>query len=224
MKQIVAIAVLAAASSLAAAETSGFYLGAKFGQGSYDISKNDLDESMFFAFEDNGFDVISASSSLDDKGTGFSVYGGYQVNPFIAVEVGYADLGKAKYRASGLVDPPGVITSAQARAGLTPSAKGPTVALVGTCPVAERFSLTGRAGTIFATTKIDADINVGGISDSESESASTHDFLFGVGALYNVSDKFGFTLDYTRYLKVGDEDTTGEGDVNQFNLGFRIAL
>src|ERR1041384_5449662 len=70
------VVALAPAVAASAAEDTGFYLGVGLGQSTL---KND----------DDGVDV-------DEDDTGFKIFGGYQLNNYLAAELSYIDLGKAE--------------------------------------------------------------------------------------------------------------------------------
>src|SRR5688572_5988615 len=90
---IVAALLLTSTVALAAEQPHRFYVAPNAGLSSFDISKGDLDEVAIGAFEDQGFTIIQADSSLDDEGTPWSIVAGWRFNQYIAAEVGYVNLG-----------------------------------------------------------------------------------------------------------------------------------
>ena len=105
------------------------------------------------------------SGSVDDSGFGWGLNVGYEFNRFVALEVGYVDLGKyrqeggsivANYSTEALALPPelpaafGVPAEVSARI----VSAGPTLAVVGKFPFGPGFSVYGRGGMYFADTRV----------------------------------------------------------------------
>src|SRR3990172_7235075 len=65
------------------ASAQGFYIGGRVGQSSFD--------------DDNAIPDLITSGTVDDKDTGFKIFGGYQFNRNFGVELAWVDLGKASY-------------------------------------------------------------------------------------------------------------------------------
>lgn len=87
-----------------AADEKGWYIGASMGQ-----TKADVDEGAFNAvYVAGGF--TTASTTSDEKDTGWKVFGGYQLSKNWAVEGAYVDLGKTSTK-----------TTATGPAGNTPA-------------------------------------------------------------------------------------------------------
>jgi len=203
-------------------ENRGFYLNANFGQAKYDISQQDLDDVARLAFEANGVSVLGADSTFDDKGSSWSLSGGYRFSRYLAVEVGYLDLGSAEYRANELVSVPG-IGLMDATIGVDISAKGPTVAAAGFAPIGEKFDVHGRLGVFFSDTTLDVGVGIGGVTQSDNLSANSQDFFAGIGAAYHLTKNFAASLDYSLFKDVGDKQT-GEGDIDSLTLGLQYTF
>lgn len=78
-----------AASTQAAPQEGTWYTGAKLGWSNYFSTEKNQD---FFG-SDN---VLSRSTHFSKNSLGGGVFGGYQVNPWFAVEMGYDYLNKLK--------------------------------------------------------------------------------------------------------------------------------
>src|SRR5262245_36438836 len=103
---VAGLAVLAIAGAGAAAPSlaeTGFYVGATVGQSLFHQDRNEADAILFDAFDANGLTLVGGSSSLDKTDVAFGGLLGYRFTPNVAVEAGYLDLGKLKYKASGTV-------------------------------------------------------------------------------------------------------------------------
>ncbi|HSO45060.1 MAG TPA: outer membrane beta-barrel protein [Rhodoferax sp.] len=184
MKTIYLAAAMASALSLSTPATAGFFdltlapfIGASAGQASYDVT-------------------CPATSTCDDSDTAWKIYGGLEVNEYLAMEVGYADLGEAKFSGT----PSG-----------TAEVHGMTMQMVGTFAINPSFSVIGRGGMNFLNLEKN-----GTIADTPNNNVGDTDVAWslGLGAQYNLSKSVGLRAEWERYFKVGDEDTTGEVDID----------
>jgi len=116
---LMVLGVCSATSLPAAAERvgSGFYLGVAAGQGSVDIDSAELDAVVFQGLSASGAIVLSGSSTFEDDDTSGALFAGYHFNRYIAIEASYIDFGKAEYRSTGTVNPPGPVVFAPASVG-----------------------------------------------------------------------------------------------------------
>lgn len=167
------------------AHAEGGYAGVGFGQTSVDVDC-----------------ILDISCSADDSDTALKIFGGYQFNPNFAIELGYYDLGEAK-----LTGTDSFLGFTRARA----EASGINFAVVGSFPVTERFTLMGKAG--FFRWEVDYSEFTSSFG-SYSASETGFDPMFGIGGAFNFSEKLGIRVEYEKFLDVGDEDTTGQSDVD----------
>lgn len=105
----------------------------------------------------------------DNKGTSYKLYGGYAFNPHLALEAGYADLGKLS----------GPIGSTKGR--------GPFVDAVGKLPIANDFSAIGRVGVFN-----------GKLSGPNGSDSGTN-AKFGAGLQYDLSKTSAIRGEWERY-------------------------
>lgn len=150
----------------------------------------------------------------DESDTGFKIFGGYQFNPNIAVEIGFADLGR--YSVTRNVTAP-VVGAAVGSV----KASGVFLDAVGTLPIQENLSLLGRIGAFYSETKASfaatgAVVFAAGTNTSPKESETN--LKLGLGAQYNFTKTVGLRGEWERYFKLGKTGTTGEGDVDLFSL------
>jgi len=134
--------------------------------------------------------------------TGYKLYGGVDFTKNVGLEAGYVDFGNSTYSEGG--------------ASLHLKPKAAYVAVTGTLPLSEKFSLFGKLGASFNHVKLDA--SAGGFSDSTSKNRTTA--LVGVGAAYNFNKNLAAVAEYEDYGKVADED----GDnlkINMLSVGLR---
>jgi len=208
---------LSLASTASLAEGSGWYFGVTGGQAEADLSKAGGD---FLAF--TFFNAIDADeflgSTLDDSDTSFSLFGGYRVSEYFAVEAGYVDFGTMEYRATGMVSPVGLPQTAVTFSADV-EATGFTVAAIGSVPIGNAFDVHGRAGVLFADTELTLGGSMLGVTASESISDNSQDFFYGLGVGLQVGTNWSFSLDWQQFKDVGDDENIGEADVNRLSLG-----
>jgi OOP family OmpA-OmpF porin len=167
---ILSIVGLVCALSTNARAGEGFYLGGAFG-------KAYLDENI-------GGIQIDADSST------YRFFGGYSFTRHFAVEVGYLDLGTFR----------DTIDVAGTPVPVSVSADGFTLAGVGTIPISEKFSVSGRLGAFF----LDGKATVGGITENDPSEANA---LVGIGLAYSLNEKVDLNLGVD-YIDTKDADPT----------------
>jgi len=171
------------------ASAQGFYIGGSVGQSSFD--------------DDNAVPGLITSGTVDDKDTGFKIYGGYQFNRNFGLELAWVDLGKASYSGTFLGLP---VT------GGTVKASGLNISAVGTLPLGSGFALFGKAG-LFAWESEANDVT-GGVPFSGKEDGT--DLSIGVGASYDFTKNFAIRAEWERFKAVGDIDLLSVGIVYKF--------
>ena len=172
-------AALLAAAPVAFAQQlpeSGGYIGGAYGQSKLNGGCDDF-RSAFGAFG-------GTISSCDETDTGWKIHGGIRVNKHFNVEFSYINWGE--------------ISSTGTLIGIPTTAKGDAtsfgVAAMGILPLGERFSLFGKAGVLM--TELSVTIAGGGVSFTESDDAS--ELHIGVGALFNLSDRWQIRAEWER--------------------------
>lgn len=179
-------AALASALALSTSATAGFfdftlapYLGASVGQATSDIS-------------------CPAATSCDDSDMAWKIFGGLEVNEYISMEFGYADLGEVKY------------TGAQTG---TRDVNGVTMRLLGTYALSPNFSLLASGGMNI----LQADVK-GTMAAEDTDIA----WSLGLGAQYNFTKSVGLRVEWERYFDVGSSSFnggTGEADIDLISAG-----
>lgn len=142
------------------------------------------------------------TGTCDDTDTAWKAYGGLEMNEYISVEVGYADLGTVDYSA-----PTG-----------TRDTQGVTMQLLGTYALNPSFTLLARGGMNFLKT------DVKGAVAGASGRAEDTDIVWsaGVGAQYNFTKAVGFRVEWERYFEAGSpafNGGTGEADIDLISAG-----
>jgi OOP family OmpA-OmpF porin len=207
-----------ATSAMAQDEAAGFYFGAFGGQASYD-AQDQLDEFFLEAFDMAGLEVLEAESDLDEA-TAFGVTAGYKFNRYFALEASYIDLGSADYSGEGLVTD-GFFTIPM-EVGASLEAKGPAAAAIASIPVSDAFALYGKIGLFFADSEFS--VSVEGDSVGDPLTTSTQEVFFGAGLAWSIGERFSLDLAFQRFTDVGDEEETGETDIDLVTVGFAYRL
>jgi OOP family OmpA-OmpF porin len=223
MKKILAVATFAAlcaAQPALAADKTGFYVGFDIANANYDVDAGTFDSILSSGFEEAGLGILDADSELDDSDSSWGLFVGYRFMPYLAVEGGYIDLGTAGYQATGVLDDGEFLYDTTISGDI--SSSGFQLSALGIWPIGESFEAYGRAGFYFADTDIDLNVTVDGDADSDlsgNESEGETEFLWGIGGAWNFSDAWAVRLEYSQVMDVGDEELTGEYDVDRWSLG-----
>jgi OOP family OmpA-OmpF porin len=213
---------LAAAATSIRADDRGWYFGFTGGHAQAALSRGAMDDVVLRGFALAGTPVVSGRSDLDDGDISLSLAGGYRFFQYFALEGGYVDFGTAKYRASGMVNAGGSLIPAGYSADF--EAKGFTAAAVGAVPLHDGFELHAKLGSLFADTEISERLSGGGITVSDSFSSNSQDIFYGLGLGLHLGEHWNFSLDWQQFANVGDEDETGETDIDRYSLGVSFSL
>lgn len=213
---VLAAAALAAllACGQAAAQNSGWYVGG--GSGS---SRAKFERADFVGLSTGAY-------SVDDSDVAPRMFGGYRIAPNWAVEFGVTAIGRFEHRFND---------GANGRAVFHYDASAATVAIAGKLPLGGGLSLNGRLGAAFTAARIrlaSATGNVattlisqgwGGFFDDDRTATRTN-VLWGAGAQYDITPRWGLRLDYDNYGKIGDEFETGRAKAEAWsaNVVFRF--
>lgn len=165
------------ASAQVQQSVAGFYVGGSLGQSSFD--KEIVRE-------------LITSGTVDTSDTGFKVFGGYQFNRNVGLEVAYVDLGKASY--SGFAGPDPVI-------GGKVEVTGVNLSAIGAWPVAPNFDVFGKIG--FLSWEDKASDVTGGVPFSDKIEGT--DLSFGFGAAWHLTRNVRLRVEWERF-RVDDTD------------------
>ena len=173
MKTFARALVGAAALVALSVQAEGLYVGGSLGTTRY-----------------KGSDI--GGLDTDRSSTGGKVYGGYEITPNVAVELGYADVGKAS-SAAGDVKGHGVFVDA-----------------VGKVPLTGNLSALGRIGAFN-----------GRSSSSLNGSDSGTDVKVGLGLQYDLNKQAGIRGEWERY-RFKAFGTTADADMYTIGLNYRF--
>lgn len=224
MKKILALATFAAlcAAQPALAEKTGFYVGADVGTMSVDVDKGEMDAFFIEGLASEGL-FFDGSSDVDDSDTTYGLTVGYRFMPYLAVEGQYLELGEAKYSANGDLYDEFEKFIATANVEETFDSSGFALSVLGILPIQEVWEVYARLGMYFGDTEADfsvtLDDGIESITESMSESKSEEEFFYGIGGGYTFNETWNVRVEYTVFQDIGDEDITGETDLDRFVIG-----
>jgi OOP family OmpA-OmpF porin len=223
MKRILALATFAAlcAAQPTLAGDSGFYVGADIGTMSVDVDKGGLDSLFEDLLASEGL-FFDGSSDVDDSDTTYGLTVGYRFMPYLAVEGQYLDLGEASYSARGdLSDFETFLATADIDATIDSS--GFALSVLGILPIQDVWEVYARLGMYFGDTDADfsvtLDDGVESVTESMGDSESEQEFFYGIGGGYTFNETWNVRIEYTIFQDIGDEDLTGESDLDRFVIG-----
>lgn len=190
LRTLVVGAVLVSAGPLAmAAENVGPYIGGNFGFASVDTGaemQNTVNSIVALGY-------TSASMTMEQRSSGYKIFGGYQANENFAVEGYWANLGTYSYT---------LFTTGPTLSGsgdIKETAIG--VDLVGMLPFDSTTSGFARVGVYQWEVKDSFSLSTG---QSFSDSTSGSDIKFGLGAEWKVNPSIRLRTEWEYY---NDKDT-----------------
>lgn len=196
---------LVAASGISRAQEAdkGWYVGVSAGQ-----SRVEFEPLVVTG-------ATATSSTSDERDTGAKIFAGYQFNRNFALEGGWMRLGD--FRTTTNVTAP-VVGSASASVKMD----GWHVDAVGIIPFDNGFSLRGRAGVMYSSTRTQL-TSAGAVAFAAGTAIDPKrresNFKWGVGLGYEINKNVGLRVEYDQVKDVGNA-TTGEGDVGMWTAGF----
>lgn len=203
---------LLASSTAFAAQPGHFYIGAGLGG----TTVTDAPSASEFDSELASIG-ITASSSVDDTDTGWKLYGGIMFNRNFAVEASYADLGELSIDSR-------VTAPFNGNLNTTWEAQTVAVSVLGILPLAYNFELFGKVGIHYWDAELTATATAGGGVGTGSDDDTGTDLLYGIGATYNLTNNFALRAEWERYNNIGDDNSTGESDVDMWSAGVQFSF
>ena len=201
-------ASLALAAGTATAADDGFYVGAGVGYGSMSVDSQKIDRIIDSELTPTGYEVTR--SNVDDGASPWSAFVGYRFMKYVAVELGYIDLGNADY--TGIVSD-GLDTAGRVKAQW--EASGWPVSVLGIWPINNEWEVFGRVGLFMGDVKLKAKA-VDGNGDMlvrGNASNNSNEFIGGAGVNFNFLEKWTARAEWQAMPSLGNDDT-GSGDWN----------
>ncbi|HLB30091.1 MAG TPA: outer membrane beta-barrel protein, partial [Gammaproteobacteria bacterium] len=180
-------------------------------------------------------------TSLDDEDFGWKLYGGYHLNPYLGVEIGYSDLGAVStysdYSYSNNIpsrpplNVPGTITIDRIT-NATEKVTGFFFAGSGRYPLTEKVTLSGKLGAYAWTSLLEVNLSIHGeltyatmpvlptnspvdLQFSSSLEDDGISLLFGLGAEYTLNERITVRGEWERFNDI----RIGGNWVDMFSLG-----
>jgi len=169
----------------------------------------------------------SVSTDFDATDGAWKVFGGWRANPWLAIEVGYADLGRSRLVTHTLsTDQLEGAVAIRRRI----SAYGADVLL--SAPLGPRFSVFGRGGAYRTRLEADAQLEGGivftnGGEDERSRSTTFDETVahFGAGLEWHWRPDASLRVEWERFrdvgkaFAIGGTGTTGEANTDLASVG-----
>lgn len=152
--------------------------------------------SVGFAQSKDICDAVASGVSCDDNDSAWRAFGGYQFNRYVALELGFANIGESSGSGGG------AFFTVEAKEAFDLSG-------VFTVPVAERLALLLRFGAHRTRTTV----NDTGLEQAKTASS----FTYGVGAEYALGN-LGVRAEWQRYDNISG-GTVAESDIDVFSVG-----
>jgi OOP family OmpA-OmpF porin len=189
-------------SPFAMADDSGWYIGANAGESTAKID----DSRVVNGLLSEGFETTAITN--DQEHFGFKLFGGYQIDKYLALESGYFDLGRFGFTADTL--PPGALNG-------NIKLRGANFDVVGLLPFTEKFAAFARIGVDYAFAT-DTFAGTGAVVVPDPDrSRHAANYKFGVGLQYALTPSWGVRAEAERYRV---DDAVGHlGDINLFTVG-----
>jgi OOP family OmpA-OmpF porin len=155
--------------------------------------------------------------SDDNEDNGWKIFGGYELNKYVAFEISYFDFGKFTANANGT----GKNTSTSATASSVFEAKGwISFDVVGMLPLTKDFGLLGRVGTNRWRVENSASASDGTNSGQRDDTKPGFRFdSIGAGLRYGFNENMDVRLEWELFKDVGNTLLTGSGDIDLVTLG-----
>lgn len=200
-----------------AASAQSWYLGASGGQSAIQASPADVETGFLL---DDGF--TASATTLDKTDTAWKAYAGYRFNRFLAVEMGYADLGKASFNTTIVAAPPGTMPAPPFPIHATATARGGFLSAIAHWPVTQSFSLFTKVGAFRSDAEFTEVIEGTGITRVSRTELRT-DANYGAGLQWMFSASVGARVEWERFINVGRGIGGREGlDIDFVSAGLMV--
>ena len=173
---------------------SDWYLGASIGDVDLDYDAGDLQQDL----ANLGWTISNAS--VDSSGTAWKAYGGFELNKFVAFEIGYADLGKVVTQYNTSVSPNDIDEILSDTYSVHPyQGDGWFGAAVLRWPVnPDVITLHARVGAFSWNSDIDVRVISGGTGSVTGDDSGT-DMMYGFGGEWHINPSWSLVVEWERY-------------------------
>lgn len=209
---LIALTVLGAVSSSGAIaqyqyEMNGPYIGGNVGRTKADFDNDSINRTL------TGQGLTVRSTTEDNSGTGYKLFGGYQLNRNFAVEGGYFDLGRSSYTFN--TTPVGSFNGETRVRGLN-------LDLVGMLPVSDRFSVFGRIGAAYAQSRASFTSTGAVAANTTNPRRNDTNLKVGLGMQYAITEALAVRAELERYRINDPVRNRGHIDMASVGLVYRF--
>jgi len=185
----ISLPLLVTALTVTGNVNAAFYVGGTYGYTKYE----DLCDSV------SG----QAGATCDDEADGYKIFGGSRVNPNLAFEAAYMDMGEA--------------TASTSLSNRTLGVTGLNFSVLGIMPLSKSFELFGKAGWMLWEAE-SKDINTG-----STVTVDDSDINFGFGGSYIVNETFSLRAEFERFHNISYE-SSAETPVSFLSIGVVVSF
>jgi OOP family OmpA-OmpF porin len=179
------------------AQESNWYMGASAGQTKFDTG------------------ITPITASLDDKDSGFKIFGGYDIDKNFSVEAHYVDFGEASLSGTNgqTFRRDGTTSQFNSAASIKSKASAWGVAVIAGIPVTESVRPFAKVGF----NRVSSELTVTSTTATSTKENSTES-LYGVGVEYSLTKAIALRIEYE--IHNGDDDL--EAKLLSAGLKFRF--
>lgn len=204
---------------IATAAGEAILLTADFGRTTYGGSASHYDALALEHLAGAGLDATLGNPDFDPRYTQHRPrsFGMRWQNSSAALEIGYFNLGRASYAASGQVDVGGGPTDLATN--LTTKSHGPALSIIAILPFGGIWQLEGRGGAYYGRTRTTWSATVDG-SDTYTGADGRHELspLAGAALVVDAGRQSALSLGFTRFFDVANRH------VDRLSLGVSVVL
>ena len=199
-------ATLALTLCLAGPAHAEWYAGATAGQSKSKFNADNLAGQFL------DFGYTTTQMQTDTRDNTYRVFGGYQLNKYLAFEGGYADLGEFGVRST--LAPAGTFDKRFA-------VKGYDVSAVGTWPVVDKLTLFARAGVFRSERKTRyaasgaVELLPSVIDSKQTQNKAT----YGAGLMFDLTNQITLRAELTQHRGFSDELLSGLRNIDAYGVG-----
>jgi OmpA-OmpF porin, OOP family len=143
---------------------------------------------------------LPLGGTCEDQGTAYRLLGGYQVNRYLSLELGYSELADLTVTAGPLLQ--------------TLETTVFDLVVLGMLPLTGKVGAYGKLGLYRANST--ATSNVPGLANAKVENTG---LTYAVGAQFDVTRNLGIRMEWQQYAGVGGMAFTGNSDYTVTSLG-----
>ena len=226
----ICVAILGSAlgfTSAALAQDSGVYFGIGISHPSTHIADLTTENQPINNLINGS--VINFSASHDDSSNNtWMIFGGYQLNKFLAAEILYSTLGEYSREATASA-PIGALKKVHKYHTLDNlKLDGFGVSAVANLPITDRFAIFGKYGIFHWSGKLShvtdflpsSGIQLDSVSSEDKDSGNSP--MFGIGARFKLRHGISLLAEWMQIDKVGGNLSTGSSNVGVTTAGLQV--